>query len=618
MKLNEIIKDRYRLEEIIEHSGLETICKALDMQTQQPVLLKALHLSQLRRWKAAELLEREATLLKELSHPQIPAYIDFFTIEQGQDVHYVQVRNYIEGKTLQQRVSEGWRGTELELADIIRQLVDILEYLHALHPPVIHRDITPQNIILSSEKTLFLVDFGSVQERMRTTFLSSSTIAGTFGYMPFEQFSGQAVPASDYYAVGATLLYLLTHRHPSEFRTEGLKLIYQPYIQASTEMIHLLNGLLEPIQEQRLASANEVRNLLRKIPQTPEVKVQGFTQPYGSAIQKVEESDERLFFLIPGKFKDSGAGFCSIWFLFVAIWTFGASTTGELFPLLWSIPFWGAGFGFGVPAYYKAFGRTRLELTPEWVYVRYMLFGLQYALRFPTATLKRAATDQKPASVTFQSGAKPLKFGSHLTTAEKEWLGQEIEHYLALYAKPDVVISARPYGSKITKQVYPQNHLRFRLPLKFQKEPFIGLGFMIFWFGFLIFMLSETEEFVWFSLIFWVFGVLTTLGSLAGIIRVLSRTTLDLTPDWVQTRSAFLGIGFPHRVPLTTNTNVEVISLPQRARNEEPIRSIVIHSDAKELKLGWQLTLNEQEWLVQEIENYFRKPTLSSTAYSPP
>jgi serine/threonine protein kinase len=91
--------------------------------------------------------------------------------------------------------------------------------LHARVPPVLHRDIKPANVILRPDGAPALVDFGAVRTVFRTAEEGGSTVVGTFGYMPFEQYMGQASPASDLYALGATLLHLITGRGPSEFAT---------------------------------------------------------------------------------------------------------------------------------------------------------------------------------------------------------------------------------------------------------------------------------------------------------------------------------------------------------------------------------------------------------------
>lgn len=256
------LHNRYRLESVIGQGGMGITYKAHDLNTQSPVAVKLLHFSHVQDWKALELFEREAKILQHLQHPQIPDYIEYFTEETESDTRFVLVQQYIAGKTLEQLVEEGWRKAEPEILNIFLRLVDVLQYLHALQPPVIHRDINPKNIILSSEGVPYLVDFGAVQDRIRTTVQGNSTVVGTFGYMPFEQIHGQAVAASDYYALGATLLYVLSHQHPGDFEIDGLKPLFQENIQAAPHTMALLDRLLEPDVNRRLTSPEQVKALL--------------------------------------------------------------------------------------------------------------------------------------------------------------------------------------------------------------------------------------------------------------------------------------------------------------------------------------------------------------------
>ena len=130
-------------------------------------------------------------------------------------------------------MQSGWRGTETEVRDIASQLLEILQYLHQQSPPLIHRDLKPHNIIRNDDGRVFLVDFGAVQDVYRNTLLKGSTVAGTFGYMAPEQFRGAAVPASDLYGLGATILYLLTHRSPADLPQSRLKLSFRAHVNIS-------------------------------------------------------------------------------------------------------------------------------------------------------------------------------------------------------------------------------------------------------------------------------------------------------------------------------------------------------------------------------------------------
>lgn len=236
--------------------------KALDLLNQRYVAVKQLRFEKIQEWKTLEMFEREAKILQHLKHHSIPEYIDYFMVETSSEVQFVLIQQYVEGSTIQQLVESGWRKTEAEIIEIFFQLLDVLSYLHSLHPPVIHRDINPKNIILSPDGQLYLVDFGAVQDIIRTTFLGGSTIIGTFGYIPFEQFTGCAMPASDYYAAGATLLYMLTHRHPSDFPIEQMTLNFQTHANVSPNVERLLHGLLTLSPDSRIASKEQASAIL--------------------------------------------------------------------------------------------------------------------------------------------------------------------------------------------------------------------------------------------------------------------------------------------------------------------------------------------------------------------
>jgi serine/threonine protein kinase len=124
---------------------------------------------------------------------------------------------------------------------------------------VIHRDIKPSNILLTSDRSahqvgeLYLVDFGSVQTAVRET--GTMTIVGTYGYMPPEQFSGRAFPASDLYSLGATLIYLVTGTHPADLLQEDLLLEFESVVHLSPSFVQWLKLLTHPNRKQRLTSA---------------------------------------------------------------------------------------------------------------------------------------------------------------------------------------------------------------------------------------------------------------------------------------------------------------------------------------------------------------------------
>jgi serine/threonine protein kinase len=221
----DIIAQRYRIIDTLGQGGSGTTYLAQDLQTSQRVALKALSLHRMNDWKMMELFEREAKVLAQLNHPAIPRYLEYFHVDTPSDRSFYIAQQLAQGKSLAALVQEGWHATEVEVRRIAEQILEILVYLHEQTPHVIHRDIKPQNIIRREDGQVFLVDFGAVQDTYYNTFMRGSTVVGTFGYMAPEQFRGQAVPATDLYGLGATILFLLTHRSPAELPTDGLKLV---------------------------------------------------------------------------------------------------------------------------------------------------------------------------------------------------------------------------------------------------------------------------------------------------------------------------------------------------------------------------------------------------------
>jgi len=205
--------------------------------------------------KVIELFEREAKVLANLDHPGIPRFIDHFTEDVDGDTRLHTVQEFVEGKTLKAHVDEGRHFTEDEARDVCRQVAEILAYLHDRSPPLIHRDVKPTNVILDDDGTVHLVDFGSVRNAIGGDDLDGKTIVGTYGYMPVEQYEARAVPQSDLYALGMTLIYMLSHREPTEIPRTGMTLEFGEYVNVSSDFGSILRRMIKPAPEDRYPSA---------------------------------------------------------------------------------------------------------------------------------------------------------------------------------------------------------------------------------------------------------------------------------------------------------------------------------------------------------------------------
>ncbi|MEY3329957.1 MAG: hypothetical protein RLZZ115_2840, partial [Cyanobacteriota bacterium] len=210
----QILQDRYQLQHQYGRTaaGRQTWL-AMDQETQEEVIIKLLAFSPQMAWEELKLFEREAQVLQALNHPRIPRYRNYFSIDQnlgGGLPWFGLVQDYIPGSSLQDLLEKGHRFTEAKVKKIAKDILKILIYLHELSPPVLHRDIKPSNLILDGSEQIYLVDFGAVQAQASVTGVTF-TVVGTSGYAPLEQFWGRAVAASDLYALGATLIHLLTN-----------------------------------------------------------------------------------------------------------------------------------------------------------------------------------------------------------------------------------------------------------------------------------------------------------------------------------------------------------------------------------------------------------------------
>lgn len=252
--------DNYTIKKVLGEGGFGITYLARDHIKNRDCVLKKLSIQNLNHWKNLELFEREAKILANLNHVQIPNFYDYFTCEHDNQSEFYLVQEFIPGKSLLSWVQNGRRFQEKDVINIALQIVDILSYLHRFSPPIIHRDIKPANIILNQNDKAFLIDFGSVRDTIiSANSQEGSTIVGTFGYMPMEQFEGRATPASDLYALGMTIIYLLAIKPPSEMEKKGLQIDYRPHVKFSSGLSRIIDKLIAPDVNKRYQSSEQLK-----------------------------------------------------------------------------------------------------------------------------------------------------------------------------------------------------------------------------------------------------------------------------------------------------------------------------------------------------------------------
>ncbi|WIA18005.1 hypothetical protein OEZ85_009492 [Tetradesmus obliquus] len=488
-----VIKGRYTVQEALGRGANAITYRAVDNTNGHEVALKALSLRGLRDWKQLELFQREAVVLQGLAHPGIPAYIDYFEEDTANDRAFYIVQEVVQGKSLAQMVSSGMRADESQVMQIAQDLLAILKYLSGLRPPVIHRDIKPENVVLEGGKwdgRVYLIDFGGVQGVANAAeFSLGSTIVGTYGYMAPEQFTGQASPASDLYSLGATLLFLVSGQPPGAFPQQRMRIAYRDRVTVGKQLGELLDGLLEPLAEDRLtpqeaidvatgkaakrrkkaaAAAAQQAGAAAAAGQAGMVRLRDGSlyrpanmpskpvrKPAGSRVQ-LSAAGGKLDIDIPPEGLSSnniGTGlFAVAWNAFVAFWTFSAIASGGILFALFSAPFWFAGYQLAGQAFAGALMHERFAVgRNKWRLAQELAMFKDGVARFSgggSGSSKQQEGDSGDltgarvvttmivngvprTAIEVVEGVRKFRFAESLDYSEQEWLAWEINQHLA-------------------------------------------------------------------------------------------------------------------------------------------------------------------------------------------
>lgn len=285
----QILHNRYQLKQQLgQLAGRQTwLAQDLAVQPAQPVVLKLLICGESMQWNDLRLFEREAQVLRQLNHPQIPKYRDSFSIDDRL-LWFGLVQEYIPGASLKQLLTQGKHFHQRQVRQIATNLLHLLIYLHELSPPVLHRDIKPSNLLWGEDNYIYLVDFGAVQDKAAAEG-ATFTVVGTYGYAPMEQFGGRAVAASDLYALGATLIHLLTGVSPAELPHQDLRIQFTDRVSLDSSFVHWIEQMTEPDVAKRFQTARQALEALRSAEERNTVQ----TSPSASERSPMAQPKER-------------------------------------------------------------------------------------------------------------------------------------------------------------------------------------------------------------------------------------------------------------------------------------------------------------------------------------
>ncbi|MGD1805995.1 serine/threonine protein kinase [Dapis sp. BLCC M126] len=439
------------------------------------VVVKLLLFSPDFTWEHLKLFEREAEVLKFLENPAIPQYLDYFDVEMELGKGFALVQTYIEAKSLSDWIESGRTFSENDIKAIAKELLKILDYLHSRQPPVIHRDIKPSNILLADRSgnsigQVYLIDLGSVQTAVHG---GTRTIVGTYGYMPLEQFGGKTTPASDLYALGATLIYLATGQHPDQLPQEQMCIQFEEQVNLSPHLIDWLKSMTEPSIDLRLKSVKQALEAL-ETSNLGKNQLTAVTKPDGSRVQ-VTKTRHLLEIVIPlGRFSSKLilstiltipiSGLLAMMVTIISYIVFNIILAIYGNPTLWVIPI-ATVMGFILffllvlrqirIIILSLFGTIRLRITQSKIYRSLEIFGLKCWLPLVASRQNiikielTSVSSQKdfkgenwtiPPEINIWAGTKKFTLGNNiisLTPPEVDWLAQELSAWLNLPISKD-------------------------------------------------------------------------------------------------------------------------------------------------------------------------------------
>jgi Serine/threonine protein kinase len=206
--------------------------------------------------KAAEHhLMRESQMLFCLYHPKIARVLDLFVEDER---HYL-LMEYVHGQDLRQFVKQNGAVSAERAIQWAGEICEILEFLHKQEPPIIHRDLTPDNLVLNKDETVTLIDFGAANEFVGT---ATGTLVGKQAYIAPEQLRGKAAPQSDFYAFGGTLFFLLTGRDPIPLMQTDLKAVVP---ESSEQLSDFVKQLTAYDRKARFKNTEEIKAFIEQL-----------------------------------------------------------------------------------------------------------------------------------------------------------------------------------------------------------------------------------------------------------------------------------------------------------------------------------------------------------------
>jgi len=451
--MNKIIGKHYEIQQQLSKKNGRITLLARDLNTDESVIIKLLVLNRDWKWNAQmRALKKEAKILQSLSHPAIPPYLNYFAVDSSTSKGFALVQTYIPDQSLERHLQNERIFTEDEIKIIAKSLLQILVYLHRLHPPVFHWNIKPSNILLGERSGNFvgsvhLVDFGFWQTAIAP---------------------GEKKSISDICSLGATLIYLLIGTHPDHLSQNDLQ-INKEFSHLSPSLRKWLIQMIEPDIDKGFSSAVIALKALEQL-DVQTSSTEHINRPIESKIQLHKQKDSLGIIIPSAGLRQSGRGaigylssgssigyfsvvaiFWNYFILIISVTAFSIPFPMNILFLLPTIPFWCAGFWMVYFILISLYGHsTYLKIDSVQIYRYQKLFGKRVFFSIKNSprnsitqlvyTPKHIAKNddgdefEVPPTLSILAGLKKFQINGFFSPQPKqeqlEWLAQELSDWL--------------------------------------------------------------------------------------------------------------------------------------------------------------------------------------------
>ncbi len=391
-------------------------------------------------WKDHELLIREADCLKHLNHPALPKYIETLELENGIAI----VQTCIKAISLTEQIKKGRSFSLDEIQELGKQGLEILIYLHQQYPSVIHRNVTPYNVLLgdssgNSVGKVSLVGFNFVQSVLDSDPKYMTIVAGS-NYMPPEQLEGQATIQSDLYSLAATLLFALTGKNFANLSRRSLNnhLNEIPYLSYRWKV--WFKTMLNPNPKKRYESAEVALKKLDRVNEPLSDPNPPLTLPNNTQIRISKNSDELKILL------EENTIIATLWGNFVAVFIISLFFSPMWLILTHHLSAITFVFLFLVWSLISGTSKKELEINSQEIILNKFIFKSkktsQLSILLEEITQlqvtqpywsedSESGTSKYPATIVIRTGVKEhILPTSNLSNPEIDWIAYEISQWL--------------------------------------------------------------------------------------------------------------------------------------------------------------------------------------------